>query len=76
MEAKLWVEIDQLLRHFNRLRHGVSIPWQLLGLLPYKPPEPWPLHFRLEKAARSMAALQAHIHKKVSALIHAKKTVP
>jgi hypothetical protein len=58
MEAKLWVEIDQLLRHFNRLRHGVSIPWQLLGLLPYKPPEPWPLHFRLEKAARSMAALQ------------------
>jgi len=64
VEAKLWVEVDQLLRHFNRLRHGVSIPWQMLGLLPYKPPEAWPQHFRLEKAARSMAALQANIFSK------------
>eukprot|EP00802_Teleaulax_amphioxeia_P007792 Tamp_07800.p1 GENE.Tamp_07800~~Tamp_07800.p1 ORF type:complete len:592 (-),score=123.98 Tamp_07800:658-2433(-) len=58
MEAKLWVEVDTLLRHFNRLQHGVSIPWQMLGLLPDKPEGDWPQHFSLEKVAKSMTALQ------------------
>ena len=58
VERRLWVELDAMLRHLHRLGQGVSIPSQLLGLLPdADAARPWPQDFELDKVARAMTAL-------------------
>ena len=58
LEGRLWVEVDALLRHYDRLGRAISIPSPMLGLLPDEPSGGWPADFCLDRAAKAMTALQ------------------
>ena len=54
MEAKMWIEIDVLVRKLRRINQDLPLPPQLLALLPPPPPEGWPADFMLHLMAEYM----------------------
>ena len=63
MEAKMWIEIDVLVRKLRRINQDLPLPPQLLALLPPPPPESWPADFMLHLMAEYMlGVIYVYIH--------------
>jgi len=61
IEFKVWVALDEMLRLLSSTGLQVSVPSQLLGLLPTDPFLSWPINFQLESYALQFEQKNANV---------------